>query len=105
VTRPFVKAYRYRLRPEAASACVNAWARAQAIYERHVPMTSVHLQSTEDPEVWLELNSFPDEEAYRRGIELVNADPDHDAVWREVEAALAEPRVESESFEEVARFP
>ena len=105
MTRPFVKVYRYRVRQEAAEGCLQAWSRAQEIYARHVPMTSVHLRSADDPEAWLELNVFPDEESYRRGIELVNADPDHDAVWSEVEAALAGQSVTSESYEEVARFP
>jgi hypothetical protein len=72
----------------------------------HVPMTSHDFRSAEDPQVWLELNVFPDESAYyRRGIELVDADPEHDAVWRELAAALLGSHVERESFEEVARFP
>ena len=87
MTTPFVKAYRYRLRPDGVDACLDAWRRAQEIYARHVPMTSVHLRSTDDPAAWLELNVFPDEQAYL------------------VEAALADPSVENESYEEVARFP
>jgi hypothetical protein len=102
--RPFVQVYRYRLRPDAVERCLEIWARAQEVYARHVPMTSLHLRSAEEPDVWLELNVFPDEDSYRRGIELVDADPDHDAVWREMEAELQDG-VEAESFEEVARFP
>ncbi|HEU4451040.1 MAG TPA: hypothetical protein VFR63_13805 [Gaiellaceae bacterium] len=105
MTRPFVRAYRYRLRPGAAEGCLTAWARGQEIDAPHVPMTSLHYRSAEDPAAWLEPTVLPDEESCRRGVELVQADPDHDAVWREVEAALAEPRVESESDKEVARFP
>ena len=105
MSRPFVKVYRYRLRPEAAERCLDAWRRAQEIYARHVPMTAFHLQSVDEPEAWLELNVFPDEESYRRGIELVNADPDHNALWREIESALLDGRVESESFEQAARLP
>jgi hypothetical protein len=105
VSAPFVKAYRYRLKPDAVDGCLDAWRRAQEVYARHVPMTSIHYRSTEDPAQWLELNVFPDEEAYARGVERVNADPDHDEIWRLVEAALAEPRIESESYAEVARFP
>ena len=104
MTRPFVKAYRYRLRPDALEACLDAWRRAQEVYARHVPMTSIHYRSSDDPAVWLELNVFPDERSYVSGVERVNADPDHDEVWRLVEGALAEPRVESESYEEFVRF-
>ena len=105
MSRAYVKVYRYRLRPGAVERCQGLWARAQEIYARHVPMTSHHFQSAEDPEVWLELNIFPDEPSYRRGIELTEADPDHDAVWHALEGELLESHVESESFEEVARFP
>jgi hypothetical protein len=58
VSRPFVKAYRYRLREEAVERCRD-----------------------------------------------VSRDPDHEELWRAVESALLEPRVEERSFEEVARLP
>jgi hypothetical protein len=105
VSRPYVKVYRYRVRAEAVERCLEVWARAQRLNARHVPMTSVHLRSAEDPELWLELDTFPDEESYRRGIELVNADPEHEDVWRELEAALAAPAVEGEPYEELLRVP
>jgi hypothetical protein len=89
VSRPNVKVYRYRVRPESVERCLDVWA----------------LQSSDDSDGWLEPNVFPAESAFRRGVELVDAEPKHHAVWRDLASALLETHVERESSEEVARFP
>ena len=103
MSRPYVKVDRYRRRPEQVERCLGVGACAQRIYARHVPTTSVHLRSADGPELWLELETFPDEEAYRRGSDLVNPDPEHEQVWRDLEAALAGAVVEIGALEEVLR--
>jgi hypothetical protein len=106
VSGSFVNVYRYRLRADAVHRCLEAWRSAHAIYARHLPGSSVvFFRSREDPSAWLEVATYPDENAYRRAFPAVNADPELRALWAEIEAALAEPVVREEAFEEVLRLP
>jgi hypothetical protein len=105
VSRPFVKVYRYRLRADAVGRCVEAWRGAHAVYARYVPTASVSFfRSLADEGVWLEVSRFPDEASYQRALSAINADPALAESRREFEAALADPAVTDEAFEEVLRL-
>jgi hypothetical protein len=71
-----VRAYRYRVHPDAVGRFLQIQRRADELYRRHVDYRQELLQSRDDPAEWLELHRFEDEHAYRAGLARLNEDPE-----------------------------
>jgi hypothetical protein len=84
----FVKVYSYRIRPARAKEFLRIQERAGHIYRKHVAYRAVHLQKRDDPCQWLEIQWYSDEAAYRRSMELINAEPEIERLWREFQTVL-----------------
>lgn len=99
----FVKTYHYRILPEKTEQCLAIQQRAGQIYDRHVRSRVVILKSREDPKQWLEIHWYPNEEIYRRGMNLINAESEIDQLWQEFQETLdpAEPTVQEEFYEQL----
>jgi len=97
----FVKVYRYRVRPEMTESYLDLQRRAARVYGSHMRFTSVHLQSTTDPVAWVEVQWFEDEAAFRKGMELVDADPEVRGLWNEFKGVLdpRSPEIVEETYE------
>ncbi len=79
----FVKVYRYRIPPEKTNNVLTIQRRVDQLYKKHIHYRVVILKSTKDPSLWLEIHWYPNEEAYHRGIELINAEPTVSQLWQE----------------------
>lgn len=87
----FVKVYRYRIRPDQTEHCLALQDRAHRLYGQFVHYHVVHLRSKENPSEWLEIHWYPDEEAYRRGMEILRTRPEAAELWREFQTMLEPP--------------
>ncbi len=102
----FVKVYRYRVRPEMTESYLDLQRRAARVYGSHMRFTSVHLRSTTDPASWVEVQWFEDEATFRKGMELVDADPEVRGLWQEFKGVLdlRSPEIVEETYEQALGF-
>ncbi|MFQ5820430.1 MAG: hypothetical protein ACE5I5_10625 [Candidatus Heimdallarchaeota archaeon] len=99
----FVKVYRYRIQPEKTKRFLAIQERAGKIYQKHIRHRVVILRSRKDLNLCLEVHWYPDEDTYRRGIDLINAEPMIDQLWEEFQATLDpnDPTVHEEYYEQL----
>ena len=84
----YVKVYSYRIQPGKVKDFLDIQERADRIYKKHATYRVVHLQKVDDPCQWLEIQWYQDEAAYRRGVDLVNAEPEIKQLWQEFQSLL-----------------
>lgn len=84
----FVKVYSYRIKLSKTQEFLDIQERAKHIYEKHIAYRAVHLQKNDDPCRWLEIHWYPDEAVYRRSMDLINAEPEIEQLWKEFQALL-----------------
>jgi hypothetical protein len=96
--------YRYRILPEKTEQCLAIQKRAGQIYDRHIRSRVVIIRSREDPRQWLEIHWYPNEETYRRGMNLINAEPEIDQLWQEFQETLdpTDPTIREEFYEQLS---
>jgi hypothetical protein len=99
----FVKVYRYHIRPDKTKEFLSIQERAGEIYRKHVSYRAVYLQSQDDPGLWLEIQWCSDEAAYRRAMDLINAEPGIKKLWQEFQGLLdpEKPNVQEECFHQI----
>ncbi len=99
----FVKLYRYRVQPEKIKEYHVIQERAGQIYQKHVRYRAVYLRNQNDPGLWLEIHWYPDEETYRRSMDLINAEPEIKQLWREFQTTLDpnDPEIHEEYYSQV----
>lgn len=84
----FVKVYRYRIQPASTKEFLHIQERADRIYKKHVAYRVIHLQMRDDPCQWLEIQWYQNEAEYRRSIDLINAEPEIQLLWKEFQTLL-----------------
>ncbi|MFQ6126072.1 MAG: hypothetical protein ACE5R6_15910 [Candidatus Heimdallarchaeota archaeon] len=84
----FVKVYRYRIPPEKTDKVLAIQRRVDQLYKKHIHYRVVILRSKKDPNLWLEIHWYPNEESYRHGMELINAEPMVCQLWHEFQPNL-----------------
>jgi hypothetical protein len=98
-----VKVYRYHIRPDKTAEFLDIQQRAGEIYRKYVSYRAVYLKSQDDPGLWLEIQWCSDEDAHRRAMESINAEPAIKQIWQEFQMILdpEKPKIEEEYFEQV----
>lgn len=99
----FVKMYHYRILPGKTEQCLAIQQRAGRIYDKHIGYRVAILRSREDPKQWLEIHWYPNEETYRRGMDLINAEPEINRLWHEFQETLdpTDPTIREEFYEQL----
>lgn len=57
--------------------------RADAVYRAHVDYTLHYAPSTDEPGLWIEIQIFPSEQAYRDAAEYLYRNPELDALYEQ----------------------
>ena len=99
----FVKVYRYHVQHDKTEQYLAIQERAGQIYQKHVRYRAVHLRSQDDPGLWLEIHWYPNEETYRRSMDLINAEPAIKQLWLEFKATLDpdDKEIHEEYYEQI----
>ena len=84
----FAKIYRYRIRPEKRGEFLSIQGRVSRIYRKYVRFRVVHLVDVGEPNRWVEIQWYPDEETYNLSIAEINQDPEIDKLWKEFQEIL-----------------
>ncbi|WP_067935859.1 hypothetical protein [Alicyclobacillus kakegawensis] len=102
----FVKAYRYRLRPNCWDEYVAIQAQASAVYRRFIDYHAVYLRNNQDPNQITELDFFPDEESYNTAIKSVNKEPLIDSLFARFRDLLADgTEIDAEEYTRILFDP
>jgi hypothetical protein len=99
----FVKVYRYHIRPEKTEEFFDIQERAGKIYRKHISYRVVYLESKDDPGLWVEIQWCSDENAYRRAMASINAEPGIKELWQEFQTVLdpEKPDIQEECFNQI----
>lgn len=84
----FVKVYRYRVQSGKEEKLLSIQERANRVYSKHIPFRAVFLRKLRDPATWMEIHWYPDERIYRRGMDLVNSEPEISQLWEAFQGIL-----------------
>jgi len=84
----YVKVYSYRIQPGKVKEFLDIQERAGRVYKKHAKYRVVLMQKVDDPCQWLEIQWYQDEAAYRRGVDLINAEPEIELLWQEFQMLL-----------------
>jgi hypothetical protein len=87
----FVKTYSYRVLPDNVPEMLAIQARTSQAYARQGLIRSTLLRDRQDPNRWLEIQSYADEASFKKGMEVVNADPEIAELWERFQATLGPP--------------
>lgn len=99
----FVKVYQYRIQPEKTEKFLAIQERADQIYHKHVNYRAVWLRNRNDPNLWLEVHWYPDEETYRRAMKIIDAESEIKELWQAFQTTLDpnDPEINEEYYEQV----
>lgn len=99
----FVKTYSYRVQPDKLQEMLTIQQRASQAYARHVSVRSVLLKDQDDPDRWLEIQWFPDEQVFKKGMVAINSDEEISELWEAFQNTLApgEQIIVEETFEQI----
>ncbi|MGU3472104.1 hypothetical protein ACLBWT_13275 [Paenibacillus sp. D51F] len=86
----YVKVYSYRIKPDKRHEFLELQKKAGERYGRELVFRTHYLNSSSDPDSWMELTWYKDEETYRKGMRQLEGDEELSGLFRSFEELLAE---------------
>lgn len=96
----FVKVYEYHIHQESIEEYFRIQQKAGEIYEKYIDVKTTYLQSKEDPSKWMEIAKYESEDAYRKGMALINQEKEIQELFKSFEGILLSEKngVKDEDF-------
>lgn len=79
----YYKIFRYYIDASRTQAYHQLMARADAIYRQHIDYALHYAPSSDEPGLWIEIQIFPSEQAYRDAAGDLYRDPELDALYEQ----------------------
>lgn len=79
----YYKIFRYYIQASRTPAYHQLMARADAIYRGHLDYTLHYAPSSDEPGLWIEIQIFPSEQAYRNAAGSLYRDPELDLLYEQ----------------------
>lgn len=86
----YVKVYSYRIKPDRRHEFLELQKRAGERYGRELDYRTHYLNSRSDPDLWMEMTWYKDEQTYREGMRKLEGDEELGGLFRSFEKLLAD---------------